>query len=75
MAKKEKKKVSIFVVILNVFNALAWIATSIFDLIYNRTHFLSYIHYFCAAMWLLAAVIWIIRYRSSIKKEEPEAEE
>ena len=67
----DKKKVSIAVVILNCICAVLWNITLFVDLVYGYANSVSFVlHIFCAIVWDMCAVIWILRYLKSKKNNE-----
>ena len=67
----DKEKVSITVVILNCICAVLWSINLLIDLAYGYTNSVSFVlHIFCAIVWDMCAVIWILRYLKSKKNNE-----
>jgi len=67
----DKKKVSIAVLIIYCICAVAWNINLFVDLAYGYTNSVSFVlHIFCAVVWDICAVVWIIRYQKSKKNNE-----
>ena len=63
----EKKPVSIGIVLSNCLCAVLWNINVFMDLAYGEPDILRMI---CAIAWDFCAVVWILRYRKSNKKDE-----
>ena len=66
----DQKKVSIAVVIIFCLNAAIWTIRLIAGLAYGYTDYGRFmVDIFCAIGWIFIAVVWIIRYCKSKKRE------
>ena len=63
---ENKKPVGIVVVVLNCICAVVWNINVLLDLAYGSPNALRIL---CAVVWDICAVVWILRYCRSGKKE------